>query len=155
MTPTLVGRIQTRIFLALVIGIPWTLIVTPFLPGNRSGFTMGEVATNLYPVTFTALAVIVVVGCVLWELIYHGLQQYRWERDWPIMFFLLLVIPEAILAWFVLRAIGPESEGIATGATFVVHIVSTWVLMWLFVIGPIRIFLIRYRFRGGRILGGW
>ena len=31
MTPTLSGRIQTRILMALFIGVPWTLIITPFL----------------------------------------------------------------------------------------------------------------------------
>ena len=35
MIPTLSGRIQTRIWLILFIGIPWTLIITPFLPNNR------------------------------------------------------------------------------------------------------------------------
>jgi hypothetical protein len=153
MTPTLFGRIQTRIFLALVIGVPWTLLVTPFLPGNRGDRSLGDVASALYPLTFLALGLMVAIGCVLWEPLYHALQQFRWERDWPVMFALLVVIPEAILLWFVLQAIDLDTEGIATRTTFIVHIASTWVLMWLFAIGPIRIFLVRYRFRGGRILG--
>lgn len=155
MTPTLSGRIQTRILMAIFIGVPWTLIITPFLPGNRAGRSLGDVATTLYPTTFTALGLMALIGAVLWEPIYHGLQQFRWERDWPTMFALLVVIPEAILLWYVLREVGPDNEGIATRTTFIVHIASTWVLIWLFVIGPIRVLFPRYRFRGGRLLGSW
>jgi len=157
MTPTLVGRIQTRIFLILVIGVPWTLIITPFLPrsGGASGLGAFDFAKEVYPVTFTALAIVLALGCVLWEPIYHALQQLRWERDWPSMFFLLLLIPEAALAWFVLRAIKPTGAEFTSFATFAVHIGTAWVLMWLFVVGPIRVIFPRYRFRGGRIGGGW
>lgn len=157
MTPSFVGRIQTRIFLILVIGIPWTLIITPFLPGSRAASELGlfEFAKKVYPVTFTALAVVLVLGCVLWEPLYHALQQLRWERDWPTMFFLLLLVPEAALAWFVLRVIEPSGALYTTFATFALHIASAWVLMWLFVLGPIRVIFPRYRFRGGRIVGRW
>ncbi len=157
MTPTLSGRLQTRIFLVLVIGVPWTLIITPFLPGSAAASELGlfEFAKKVYPVTFTALGVVLVLGFVLWEPVYHMLQQLRWERDWPSMFFLLLLIPEAALAWFVLRALEPKGAGNTTFATFAVHISTAWVLMWLFIQGPIRVILPRYRFRGGRIFGGW
>lgn len=157
MTPTLSGRIQTRIFLVLVIGVPWTLIITPFLPASGAGSELGrfEFAKKVYPVTFIALGVVLVLGCVLWEPVYHALQQLRWERDWPTMFFLLLLVPEAALAWFVLEALEPRGGENTTFATFAVHIASTWLLMWLFVVGPIRVILPRFRFRGGRIFGGW
>lgn len=153
MAPTLFGRIQTRIFLILVIGVPWTLIITPVLPANRADLGAGEAARELYPVTFTALAIVLVLGVFVWEPIYHLLQQLRWERDWPSLFALVVVVPEAIAAWFVLQRLAPDSAVEATKLTFAVHIVSAWVLMWLFVIGPIRIFMIRYRFRGGRVIG--
>ena len=150
MTPTLFGRIQTRIFLILVVGVPWTLLITPLLParGNPS-------ATDLYPVTFAALAVVLLLGVVVWEPIYHGLQQFRWERDWPTSFALHTCVNEAYVAYHILARVGPDSLVYATKATYVIHIVSTWVIMWLFVIGPIRVIFPRYRFRGGRILGGF
>ena len=114
-----------------------------------------DFAREVYPVTFAALAVVMVLGCVLWEPIYHALQQLRWERDWPSMFVLLQLIPEAILAWVVLDTLGPPGAENTTRATFAVHVATTWVLTWLFVQGPIRVVLPRYRFRGGRIVGGW
>ncbi len=155
MTPTFSGRIQTRIFLILVIGIPWTLIITPVLPAQRGDLGWQSAARELYPVMFTALAVVLVLGIVVWEPIYHVLQQFRWERDWPSMFQLLVVIPEAIVAWFVVREVAPDSAVGVTKVTFAVHVGTSWLLMWLFIEGPIRMFNIRYRFRGGRILGKW
>ena len=139
MTPTLSGRIQTRIFLLLLVGVPWTVLITPLLP--RGSATLAEA----YRTTFTALGFVLVLGAVLWEPLYHLLQQFRWEKDWPILFSLLTVVNEAILVWAVLPADPPR-------AAFVVQIVSTWVLVWLVAIGPMRVLLIRWRFRGGRVL---
>jgi len=57
-----------------------------------------------------------------------------------------------ILACIVCRSIGPDTEGVATKyATFIVHIVTTWIVMCLFVLGPTEINLIRWRFNGARI----
>lgn len=150
MIPTFPGRLQTRIFLVLFIALPWTLIVTPFLPGNR-GRADGSVAADLYPVTLTALAIVLVVGLVLWEPVFYLLQICRWEKDWPSMFFLLQLLPEAIVAWQLLKWIGPDSD-VANLSTFLWHIIPTWILMWLFVLGPIKVLFIRWRFNGGRFL---
>jgi len=145
MTPTLIGRIQTRIFLLLVVGVPWTFVVTPFLPRYRDVGTLA----GLYATTFTAVFLVGMLGCVLWEPLYHLLQQFRWEKDWPTLFGLITVVPEAVLLWAVLPSF---ADSPANGWTFLFHFVSLWVLMWLVAIGPIKVFLLRYRFRGGRIL---
>ena len=34
---------------------------------------------------------------------------------------------------------------------FVVHFATTWIVVWLMAIGPIRMLFIRWRFKGGRI----
>lgn len=145
MTPTLIGRIQTRIFLLLVVGVPWTIVATPFLPRALGVGTLG----GLYASTFTALFLVGFIGCVIWEPLYHLLQQFRWEKDWPILFGLLSALPEALVVWAALPAFDTSP---ANGWTFVFHFFSLWVLMWLVAIGPIKIVLLRYRFRGGRIL---
>ena len=80
MTPTLFGRIQTRIITLATIGVIWTAIIGPFLP-RPDGVDLGD----MYKALFTALFVVAVVG-IVWELIYHGLQQFRWEKDWPTLF---------------------------------------------------------------------
>lgn len=151
MIPTLNGRIQTRIFLILFIGIPWTLIITPLLPNARDITGGGLIDT--YKSTFTALGIVLVLGVFFWELLYHLLQQFRWEKDWPVMFAFFEVINEAILAYVVFKALNIDEKfmATATNGTFWWHIVTTWIVMWLFVLGPIKIFFIRWRFNGGRI----
>lgn len=141
MTPTLAGRIQTRFALLATVGVLWTIIVVPLLP--KGGASIGQV----YTATFLALAVVAVVG-VAWEALYHGIQQYRWEKDWPILFGLLEGIPEGIVALAIVRAVlDPDPPGL----TFALHFASTWVLVWLVAVGPMRVILLRWKFRGGRL----
>lgn len=142
MTPTLAGRIQTRIALLGTIGLLWTFIVVPFLP--KGGATLPET----YTATVLAVIVVAVVGCG-WELLYHLVQQYRWEKDWPILYGLLVGIPEGILAFFVVDALIPSGP---SPLTFALHFSSTWILVWLTAVGPLRVVLLRWRFNGGRIL---
>ncbi len=143
MTPTIGGRIQTRIFLIAVLGSIWTLIVGPVLPG------MGSLR-DVYLASFQVLAVVLVLGLV-WEFLYHGLQQFRWEKDWPIMYGLLTGINEGLLAWFLVVQLQLIAPAVPT-STFVVHFATTWVVTWAFANGPIRILFIRHRFIGGRFI---
>src|SRR3954452_172583 len=96
MLPTLSGRIQTRIFVLLIIGGLWTLIITPVLPISGS-------LSDAYGVTFRILIAVTVLG-IGWELIYHFLQQFRWEKDWPTLFGLVTAINEGILIWILAAA---------------------------------------------------
>ena len=147
MVPTLSGRLQTRTFLTFFVGLPWTLLVTLVLP-RRAGFGMGE----LYKGTLVTLLALWVVGVLFWELAYHGLMQLRWEKDWPTLFGLLLVVPEGLLTWFLVFKVLKPSDS-ATTTTFVVHLLTTWFLMWCMANGPLRVVFIRWRFRGGEIVG--
>jgi len=142
MTPTLIGRWQTRIALLATIGVVWTVLITPLLPGN------GAALIDTYRLTLLALAINAVVGAVVWDPIYHGLQQFRYEKDWPSLFALLTGINEGVTTWFVLRRFGTVPT-----SSFVVLFASTWLLIWLVVVGPIRVVLLRRRFRGGRVIG--
>lgn len=155
MTPTLAGRIQTRIFLLLLIGIPWTLIIGPLL-ARPEGASLGD----LYEVLFTSLAIVILAG-IVWEFIYHGLQQFRWEKDWPTLFGLLTGINEGIVTWFILTRVVPDDLDVGSIAidyreipvsTFVIHFATTWILVWLFANGPMRVLTLRWRFRGGRLV---
>lgn len=143
MTPTLVGRIQTRIVILVTVGALWTLLITPVLPG------IDDVGEG-YRVTFTALAIVLVVG-LLWELLYHWLQQFRWEKDWPTLFGLLTGVNEGIVTWFILVALLGDAASV-TLAQFLIHFTTTWVAVFLFLNGPMRVVNIRWRFRGGRFI---
>lgn len=152
MIPTMIGRIQTRIWLVLFVAAPWTAIITPFLPVGGRSYDIGWNASHLYPVTFAVLATVLVISLVAWEWIYYVLQLCRWEKDWPAMFFMLEVVPEAIVAFVVLKAFG-NINGINLGyAPFITHILTSWFLMWLVALGPMKVLFIRWRFNGGRML---
>jgi hypothetical protein len=143
--PTLNGRIQTRIFLLVLVGGLWTLLLTPVLP------IPGPLA-DAYQTTFIILATTLVLG-IGWELIYHFLQQFRWEKDWPTGFGLITVINEGLLVWFLLYLeLVPGIEGQVPTGAFVILFLTTWILVWLIANGPMRVPFIHWRFRGGRLI---
>lgn len=144
MVPTLFGRIQTRIFVIAVIGGLWALVIGPLLPGTES---VGDKYRTMYEI----LLIVLVLG-IVWESVYHGLQQFRWEKDWPTMFSLLLGIPEGMAALLVARTgVLAFAEHVSVSA-FLVGFGTTWLVTWLFVNGPMRIFTVHWRFNGGRLL---
>jgi hypothetical protein len=142
MVPTLYGRIQTRIVLTLVVGGVWTLIITPFLP-------TGEPLAPSYRMTFAILLAVLVLG-IVWEFVYHGLQQFRWEKDWPTFFGLLTMINEGLLIWILLKAGAIPGVGDVPLSVFLIQFITTWLVIFLVVNGPVQIFFSRWRFRGGR-----
>ena len=88
------------------------------------------------------------VGLVL-SMFYHLLQQFRWEKDWPVLFALLVGIPEGVMVFFVARQVlDPQPPG----TLFLVHFTTTWLITWLMAIGPMRMLFIRWRFNGGRVI---
>ena len=141
MTPTLVGRIQTRLFLLATVGVVWTLVVGPFLPADGA---LGDV----YRMAFRAVLVTALLGAVLWEPVYHGLQQLRWEKDWPTAFGLLTGIPEGLLVWALVFS--GDMSGVSA-ATFWWHFGTTWILVWFAANGPLQVVFVRWRYRGGRV----
>lgn len=92
MTPTLAGRLQTRLALGLLVGLPLTLLATLLL----GGLDLGD--------ALRGLAVIVVLG-LGWDLLHQAVQERRWDRDWPRLLTLLSWLPEASASWLALHAI--------------------------------------------------
>jgi hypothetical protein len=137
--PTLNGRIQTRVFVLLVVGGLWTLVVGPLIG-------------QPYSVTYLVLLAVIVLG-VGWELIYHFLQQFRWEKDWPTLFGLLTAVNEGALLWLLIsvRAVPGLPREVPLGA-FLVQFLTTWIIVWLVVNGPMRVPFVHWRFRGGRLI---
>lgn len=144
MTPTLIGRFQTRTFLIVVIGSLWTLIITPALPVDAP---LGD----KYQATFTVLLVVLVVG-YLWDCVYYGLQQFRWEKDWPTMFGLLTGINEGLVTYLIVQSGNLPGHPMVTLPAFIIQFGTVWVLTWAFAIGPMRVPFLRWRFRGGRLI---
>jgi hypothetical protein len=162
--PTLRGRIETRIFLVVVVGGIWTLLITPLVRAVVDSEAMGSPdLVDVYKVTYSVLAIVLVLG-ILWELVYHALMQFRWEKDWPTLFGYVTIVNEGLLAYAVAKALGttdpgaPEWRQLLEGLTvapFLVHFVTTWLVIQLFANNIMQVLFIRWRFRGGRLLGGW
>lgn len=149
MIPTLRGRLQTRIFAIVVIGGLWTLLITPFLPSMPAGLTTGD----SYQMTFSILGAVLVLG-LLWECAYHALMQWRWEKDWPTQFGLLTGINEGLLLALVLGlGLVPNADPAPPATTWLTHFVTTWLVVFLFLNGPMKVVFLRWRFRGGRLVG--
>ena len=147
MTPTLSGRLQTRVFALATVGVIWTLVVSPFLP------SVGDAALgDIYEVTFGVLLAVGLLG-LLWELLYHFLQQFRWEKDWPTLFGFFTGFNEGLLLWLLISSDSISwIDAEVSLSTFLVHFATTWLVVWLFLNGPFRVILPRWRFRGGEIL---
>ncbi|WP_340539843.1 hypothetical protein [Nocardioides sp. GXZ039] len=144
MLPTLNGRIQTRLFMLATWGVFWTLVLTPILPGDPD-----------YRITFVLLGVVAVLG-VIWELIYHALMQFRWEKDWPTFFGFITCINEGALIILLLRLdlvpfLGVDGSDVDIWA-FVILFLVIWMSIWVWTNGPMRIFNVHWRFFGGRIV---
>ncbi|MGW0038831.1 hypothetical protein [Gordonia sp. NPDC003376] len=143
MLPTLWGRVQTRILVLAIVGGVWTLIIGPLLPDGA------DLATS-YRVAFTVLAVVIVLG-IAWEFLYHLLQQFRWEKDWPTLFGLLTGIPEGIAAWCVVAYTPLLPEDLRPSPlVFSIQFVTTWLVVWVVLNGPLRAIFPHWRFQGGR-----
>lgn len=157
MTPTLFGRIQTRIIMMATLGVIWTAIIGPVLPRPSVG---GESISlgNMYKALYLAVVVVTVVG-IVWELIYHWLQQYRWEKDWPTIYGLVVAINEGIVAYLILNAglfwdERPPGQSFPLPA-FLIMFITLWLIIWAFTNGPMQILSLRWRFRGGRFDPNW
>jgi hypothetical protein len=159
--PILSGRIQTRIFLVLVIGGIWTLVFTPVVRLLMDG---DPTMSQAYKLTYTLLILTLVLG-IVWEFIYEGLQQFRWEKDWPTLFGWLTAINEGIAVYLVAKALATEPEPggvewreLLNGLTlppFLLLWITTWIVITLFATNLMKILFIRWRFKGGRLIGGW
>ncbi|HEX5405947.1 MAG TPA: hypothetical protein VFX16_27030 [Pseudonocardiaceae bacterium] len=145
MLPTLLGRIQTRLFLMALIGGPVTALITLALP------LTGPYGPR-YQATFIVLGSVAIIG-IVWEIIYHVAMQWRWEKDWPTLFGLLTLVPEGILVGILARMNWlPLLPGAVPVSAFAIQFIVVWVCVWLFANGPMRTPFIRWRFNGGRLV---
>ena len=140
MTPTLFGRVQTRVFVTVVVGGIWTALLALAVP---------DLALR------DALVVLATMGALglVWELVYHWLMGFRWEKDWPSLLGLVTGVNEGIVLALVLNT--GSVPGLSVGPSvplFLVHFITVWLITWAWLQGPMKVFDPRWRFRGGRLL---
>lgn len=140
MTPTLIGRWQTRLFLFATIGVLVTL-----------AFVILQIGDQPRSIYFWILGYITCFG-FLWDILYIKLQQFRWDRDWPGAFQLLAGIGEALFLVTLIKMIG--LPGISPSkfnlGLFIFHYSCVWIAIFITSQSLIRILFPQWRFRGGQ-----
>ncbi len=124
-----------------VVGVGWLVLAGPYLPlaGPRQG---------VYSAGFATLGLTAAIG-VGWEVVYHGFQQLRWDKDWPTIYGLILGTLEGCVVYqFISRDVPWQLNGIEP-LPFIWQFGSVWVVIWIVVNGPLRVLFPRWRFLGG------
>lgn len=145
MTPTLVGRWQTRLLLLSTVGLAVTVGYSAWFARGGSG------AEPLAPLRL--LGWVALLG-LLWDALYSWLQEFRWDGDWPWAFHVVAGVAEGVTLFLLLRAgalPGVEYQD-GDGLRVAAHYGSVWVLASCCQLGPLRALWPRWRFTGGRIL---
>ncbi len=130
MTPTLLGRWQTRLLLLVTVGL---VLTCPFLIFGLAPLL------NLF--------LVIVLG-FLWDILYTYLQRLRWDRDWPPAFQLAAGITEGIAVYLIDLLLGLEVAFLL----FLIHYGLVWTATFLMTQGPMRLLFPRWRYRGGQWL---
>ena len=131
MTPTLLGRWQTRFLLLSTIGFVLTL---PFLLFFRW-------------TPLINLVLVIVVG-FLWDIFWQFLTRLRWDRDWPPAYQLGAGIVEGIAIYLLDRLLRLP----VTIPVFLVHYGLVWLATFLVSQSMMRVLFPRWRYRGGQVL---
>ena len=147
MTPTLQGRWQTRFYLLSTLGVLISLL-------------FGALYED-YQTPLVLLVYVFLIGS-LWDILYNYLQTLRWDRDWPPIFFVFNIIIEGLLLWLIIKFSGlwevfdrQSPFGVGQGLTFgkfFFHYSTVSIITVLFMLGPMKIVLLRWRFNGGEWL---
>ncbi|HEY7347933.1 MAG TPA: hypothetical protein VH599_06395 [Ktedonobacterales bacterium] len=136
MTPTLLGRWETRFFLLATVGVIITLIV---------GLVVKNVVTP-----FLLLGYVFLFG-LAWDALYQYILTFRWDRDWPTSFQVLAGVVEGALVWLLVHYVGlPGIPSTAMPfAVFISMYASIWLITFIIAQGPLRTLLVRWRYQGG------
>ena len=131
MTPTLVGRWQSRLFLLGTIG---TVI----------SFLFALLFNSILPLIL--LAVVLFLG-LIWDYFYDKIQQRRWDHDWPPAFQLLAGIFEGLFIFLLIQML--PFPGLPNFFQFWAHYIAVWVLTFAASQSIMRLIFPRWRFNGG------
>lgn len=138
MIPTLLGRWETRFLLFVTAGALVTAVFGLIFRDFKSPFLV--------------LAYVLLFGFA-WDALYQFLITYRWDQDWPTFFQVLAGIWEGVFVWLLLRTV--HLPGLTSGPTlpqFIWHYAFVWLSIFVIGQGPLRVFLVSWRYRGGEWL---
>ncbi|TBR59867.1 hypothetical protein BLD44_014600 [Mastigocladus laminosus UU774] len=144
MTPTLLGRWQTRLLLLATVGI---FVSIPF--------ALGLVASPPGIVYFWIIIYVAIFG-IVWDIVYDQIQKKRWDRDWPALYQVLAGIWEFIFILCGIKVFGflpvlIPKERLSPFWIFA-HYSVVWLAVFIASQSLMRIIFPRWRFRGGEWL---
>ena len=137
MTPTLFGRIQTRLLLLATVGafVTFFYAILAAILNGPIGF--------LFP--FILLILVATFG-IVWDIIYNLLQKLRWDRDWPPAFSFITAFIEMLPVMLIALLLNVHP------VLFLFHYWTVWWTTFFMALGPMRVIFPRWRFRGGQWL---
>lgn len=124
MTPTLIGRFQTRVFLSIIIALPILFVFKSI------------------PIIFIMLP----LG-LLWEFIYDYIQHRRWDADWPLAF----TFVGGVLEGGVLYKALSLTSGVPLYNFFFMYMII-FLASFILLAGVLNTLFPYRRFKGGRVL---
>lgn len=146
MIPTLAGRLQTRIFLFLFVGLPITLAYGFVLSGWQWDWRTIQIFV-WFLCTITGLG-------LLLDPIYIFAQTTRWDRDWPFAYQAFFSWVEFGVVFYAARAglivFLPEAAFQSLSIP-ITHFALVFVPSFLALLGPLQVIFIRWRFKGGQL----
>lgn len=160
MLPTLLGRWQTRILLFLFVGLPISAVYAIWLAtlAPSGGRTFPVWIKQIGPITYDVrplqiLCLLLILGVAL-DIIYIGLQQLRWDRDWPFAFQFFVSIAEFLIVlglvqMDVLPFLPARWIGSGDYPYLFLHFGLVFMASFIGLLGFIQIFMIRWRYKGG------
>lgn len=156
MVPTLLGRIQTRILLTIILGIPLTALFVVTI----MWFFWPNLFDTSWDIPFYILGILLIVGLIL-DPVYIQLQRFRWDQDWPFGFQFFFSIVEfcivlALIKWGVFETATnpytpveiPSSLPVAVAVT---HFTIVFIPTFLSLLGGVQLFLVRWRYKGAEL----
>jgi hypothetical protein len=143
MTPTLLGRWQTRLLLFVVIALPITALFSLWLD-------LIELERFWDPFVF--IAAMTAIGLLL-DPLYMQIQRFRWDNDWPFAFQFFFTVLEFLIT------LGVMSAGLLDFAlveqidpwTAAGHFTLIFIPSFLALLAGVQVFLIHWRFKGGEL----
>jgi hypothetical protein len=156
MTPTLLGRWQTRLLLFIFIGLPVTFLYAWYLSAWRFSTSyawLPPYELSIFQDPFKFITTILLLGLVL-DVLYIQIQRFNWDQDWPFAYQLFFSWLEFFIVFYVmdfgfLDFMFPDGRIPFTTAIW--HFTWVFIPSFIGVLALVQIFLVRWRFKGGEL----
>jgi hypothetical protein len=121
--------------------------------------TLGLLVTLIFVAMYRDRVFLIVLAYVflfgvIWDVFWILLQKLRWERDWPAAFQVGTAAIEGVWLYVVISMVGLPfiAKNSVPLSLFVAQYGLVWLVTFIWVQGPMRALLPRWRYMGGRVV---